>query len=70
MKTYHVLCGVEIFLLAALPSWLQSPTGIQFLHAHMAIADGIGAAYVGFRAVSLAMKQNPKTPAEPAKEQQ
>ena len=67
MKWQHVLTGIEIFLLAALPAWLQSPTGSAFIHSHVSIADVIAAAYVGFRAVNLATSvANPVQPVQPA----
>lgn len=65
MKPSHIIGGVEIFILAALPAWMQSSTGTSFLHSHMAVADVIAAAYVGFRAVNLALKANPTQPAKP-----
>lgn len=70
VKLGHIPIGAEIFVLAALPAWMQSPTGSTFLHAHMSIADLVAAAYVGFRAVKLAadMNKDQPTPAEPGKE--
>ncbi len=68
MKTGHVIGGIEIFLLAALPAWMQSPTGTAFLHAHLAIADIIGAAYVGWRAIDLAQRVS-TNPTQPIEEQ-
>ena len=72
MKVANILGGVEIFLLAAVPAWVQSPSGKQFLHTHIAIADTIASAYVGFRAVDMArrIQANPQSPAEPAQENQ
>lgn len=72
MKPEHIVGGVEIFLLAAVPAWVQSPSGKQFLHTHIAIADTIASAYVGFRAVDMArrIQANPQSPAEPAQENQ
>lgn len=71
----HIVGGAEIFLLAALPAWVQSPTGKGFLTQHAAIADGLAAAYVGFRAVQLALQPggaaDPLPPApEPAETSQ
>lgn len=70
MNWRHGFAGIEIFALAALPAWMQSPTGTYFLHSHVAIADLVASAYVGFRSVQLALKvqSRPTPPAEPAKE--
>lgn len=69
MNRQHILGGIEIFVLSALPSWLQSSTGKTFLSSHLGIADALFAGYVGLRAVGLTLKvqqQNPLPPAGPA----
>lgn len=66
MKLVHYVAGIEIFFLAGLPAWLQSPTGKSFIHSHDAIADLMAAAYVGFRAVKLAQNVSQDNTQPPA----
>lgn len=66
MKIQHVTGGVEIFLLAALPAWLQSPSGKSFMTTHGGICDLVLAAYVGLRAVKMALETQAPNPTAPA----
>lgn len=71
MNRRHLLGGIEIFLLAAFPAWVQSTTGQALTHQHLAIADLLWAAYTGFRAVQIKLQleaTNSITPEAPAKE--
>lgn len=64
----HLAIGLEAFVLSTALSWIQTPTGKQWIGAHVAVADIIGSAYIGLNAARAALnmqKQDGKDAGEP-----
>jgi hypothetical protein len=63
----HVAIGLEAGIMSTALSWIQTPSGKQWLSLHVAIADIIGSAYIGLNAARAALnmqQQNRKDAGE------